>query len=53
MKEKITKMGYREIKVFKTTKTGCYAIYGINADGRKAEVYFNPVDGRVTQSNVD
>jgi hypothetical protein len=53
MKEKIAKMGYREIKVFKTTKSGCYEIYAINAEGRKAEVYFNPVDGSVVQSNVD
>jgi len=52
MKEKIATMGYREIKVFKTSGS-CYEIYAINAKGQKAEVYFNPVDGRVVQSNDD
>ena len=52
MKEKIATMGYREIKVFKTSGS-CYEIYAIDAKGRKAEVYFNPVDGSVVQSNDD
>ena len=45
-------MGYREIKVFKTSGS-CYEIYAIDAKGHKAEVYFNPVDGSVVQSNDD
>jgi len=52
MKEKIATMGYREIKVFKTSGT-CYEIYAIDAKGHKVEVYFNPVDGAVVQSNQD
>jgi hypothetical protein len=52
MKEKIATMGYREIRVFKTSGS-CYEIYGIDAKGRKAEVYFNPVDGAVVKSNED
>jgi len=52
MKEKIATMGYREIKVFKTSGS-CYEIYAIDAKGHKAEVYFNPVDGSVVQSNED
>jgi hypothetical protein len=52
MKEKIATMGYREIKVFKTSGS-CYEIYAIDAKGQKAEVYFNPVDGTVVQSNED
>jgi hypothetical protein len=52
MKEKIATMGYREIKVFKTSGS-CYEIYAIDAKGKKAEVYFNPVDGAVVESNVD
>jgi len=52
MKEKIATMGYREIKVFKTSGS-CYEIYAIDAKGHKAEVYFNPVDGSVVQSNDD
>jgi hypothetical protein len=53
MKEKVAQLGYRDIRVFKTTKSGCYEIYGLNAEGKKAEVYFNPVDGSVVQANVD
>ena len=53
MKKKIADLGYNEIKVFKTTSTGCYEIYGHRTDGKRAEVYFNPVDGSITQENVD
>lgn len=53
MKQKISDLGYRDIRVFKTTKTGCYEIYGLDKDGRKAEVYFNPVDGTVVQANIN
>lgn len=51
MKEKIASLGYRDIRVFQTTKSGCYEIYGRNAKGAKAEVYFNPVDGSIVQAN--
>ena len=53
MKQKVAQLGYHDIRVFKTTKSGCYEIYGLNAEGKKAEVYFNPVDGSVFQANVD
>ncbi len=53
MKQKIADMGFGKIKVFKKTTTGCYEIYGYNAEGRKAEVYFNPVTGEIVESNVD
>lgn len=53
MKQKIAQMGFKDIKVFKKTTTGCYEIYGYNADGRKAEVYFNPVTGEIVENNVD
>jgi len=53
MQKKIGQMGYKEIKVFKKTASGCYEIYGRTGDGRKAEVYFNPVTGAVVESNVD
>jgi hypothetical protein len=52
MKEKVAAMDYREIKVFKTSGS-CYEIYAIDAKGKKAEVYFNPVDGSIVQSNED
>ena len=53
MRAKITELGYTDIKVFKKTKSGCYEIYGHTRDGRKAEVYFNPVDGSVFRENLD
>ena len=53
MKKKITDLGYKDIKVFKTTTSGCYEIYGHRADGKRAEVYFNPVDGSIVQENVN
>ena len=37
------------IKKFKTPGT-CYEIYGTNKEGKKVEVYFNPVDGSVVKS---
>lgn len=52
MKQKIAGLGYKEIKVFHKTGS-CYEIYGRTAEGKKAEVYFNPVDGSVVKSNVD
>lgn len=53
MKDKVAELGYVNIKVFKKTKDGCYEIYGYTKDGRKAEVYFNPVDGSVVKENLD
>lgn len=52
MKAKIAKMGYRSIKVFQVSGS-CYEIYAITKDGKRAEVYFNPVSGAVVQNNVD
>ncbi len=51
MKQKIASLGYRDIKVFKTTASGCYEIYGRNSKGRKVEVYFKPTDGSIVQAN--
>ncbi len=36
--------GYK-IKKFKITAGNCYEIYGWNKEGKKVEIYFNPVDG--------
>jgi hypothetical protein len=52
MKKIIADLGYKNIKVFHKTKS-CYEIYGYTADGKKAEVYFNPVTGKVFESNLD
>jgi hypothetical protein len=52
MKAKVAKMGYRDIKVFQVSGS-CYEIYAHTKDGKRAEVYFNPVTGAVVQNNVD
>ncbi|GAA0298311.1 PepSY domain-containing protein [Sphingomonas oligophenolica] len=52
MKAKIATMGYRDIKVFQVSGS-CYEIYAHTKDGKRAEVYFNPVTGAVVQNNID
>lgn len=42
-KQQVQDMGYK-VKKFKKTKTGCYELYGYNAEGKRTEIYFNPVD---------
>lgn len=37
------------IDKFKTTKGNCYEIYGKDAAGKKVEIYFDPVDGRIVK----
>ena len=39
-------------KMFKKTKGNCYEIYGYTQDGKKAEVYFHPVDGTVVKEEI-
>lgn len=41
------KDGYK-ISKFKQPGT-CYEIYGANKDGKKIEIYFNPVDGSIVK----
>lgn len=35
------------IKKFKITSGNCYEIYGKDKQGKKVEIYFNPVDGKI------
>ncbi|PZQ17721.1 MAG: PepSY domain-containing protein [Ancylobacter novellus] len=51
MKAKVAEMGYKDIKTFKVSGP-CYEIYGYTKDGKKAEVYFNPVTGEVVKANI-
>ncbi|MGC9163365.1 MAG: PepSY domain-containing protein [Thiomonas sp.] len=37
------------IDKFKTTKGQCYEIYGKDAAGKRVEIYFDPVDGRIVK----
>ena len=52
MKAKVATLGYERIKTFKVSGN-CYEIYGYTKDGKKAEVYFNPVTGAIVQNNED
>lgn len=52
MKAKVSEMGYQKIRTFKVSGS-CYEIYGYTKDGKKAEVYFNPVSGAVVKSEID
>ncbi|MFW9595342.1 MAG: PepSY domain-containing protein [Macromonas sp.] len=40
----IEKQGY-QIKTFKVSKGKCYEIYGMDKDGKKVEIYFDPATG--------
>lgn len=46
-KKKVEGEGYK-ISKFKQPGT-CYEIYGTNKDGKKVEIYFNPVDGSIVK----
>lgn len=40
----VQKQGY-EIKKFKVSSGNCYEIYGVDKDGKKVEIYFDPASG--------
>lgn len=46
-RKKLEAEGYK-ISKFKQPGT-CYEIYGTNKDGKKVEIYFNPVDGSIVK----
>lgn len=46
-KKKVEELGYK-IKKFKQPGT-CYEIYGTDKDGKKVEIYFNPVDATIVK----
>ncbi|MGZ3769793.1 MAG: PepSY domain-containing protein [Bdellovibrio sp.] len=50
-KKKMETEGYR-IRKFKTPGS-CYEIYGTNKEGKKVEIYFNPVDASIVKSEVE
>lgn len=47
-KKKVEAEGYK-ISKFKQPGT-CYEVYGTNKEGKKVEIYFNPVDGSIVKS---
>lgn len=50
MQDKIKADGY-VIDKFKVTKGNCYEIYGKDKNGKKVEIYFNPVDGSIVKQH--
>ena len=50
MKSRVASLGYR-VNEFKISGN-CYEIYGWDREGRKAEVYFNPVNGEIVKSEI-
>ncbi len=48
-KKKMEADGYK-ISKFKQPGT-CYEIYGPNKEGKKVEIYFNPVDGTIVKED--
>lgn len=46
-KKKVESEGYT-ISRFKQPGS-CYEIYGTNKEGKKVEIYFNPVDGSIAK----
>ncbi|MCO5143008.1 MAG: PepSY domain-containing protein [Oligoflexia bacterium] len=50
--ENLKKEGYK-IKKFKVTKGNCYEIYGWNKEGKKVEIYFNPISGEHVKEIIE
>ncbi|MCX6116839.1 MAG: PepSY domain-containing protein [Proteobacteria bacterium] len=48
----LTDEGYK-IKKFKVTSGSCYEIYGHNKEGKKVEIYFNPVTGDKVKEEIE
>ena len=40
-----------QVDVFKVTDGNCYEIYGRDAEGKRIEVYFHPVTGKVVKTS--
>lgn len=50
-KTKIEGLGYK-INKFKQPGS-CYEIYGLNKEGKKVEIYFNPVDASIVKESKE
>jgi len=50
MKSRVASLGY-QAKVFKVTKGNCYEIYGLDKAGKRIEVYFHPITGKIVKEH--
>ncbi|GBF28251.1 hypothetical protein MnTg02_03315 [bacterium MnTg02] len=50
MKQKISAMGFK-FEIFKKTTGNCYEIYGKNDAGRRIEIYFHPISGKIVKKS--
>ena len=50
-KKKVEELGYK-INKFKQPGS-CYEIYGTDKEGKKVEIYFNPVDATVVKEKAN
>ncbi len=50
--EKLVNVDGYKIKKFKVTDGNCYEIYGWNKEGKKVEIYFNPIDGSKVKEEI-
>lgn len=50
-KKQLESEGYK-IRKFKQPGT-CYEIYGQNKEGKKVEIYFNPVTGAIVKEEIE
>jgi hypothetical protein len=46
-KEATLKMGYKEVRKVKVSGGNCFEIYVISAEGKKMELYMDPVTGQI------
>ncbi|WP_336367578.1 PepSY domain-containing protein [Marinobacter sp. C2H3] len=51
-RQSLEDQGYK-IKKFNVTDTNCYEIYGWQKDGKRVEIYYNPVDGKPVKEEID
>jgi hypothetical protein len=50
MKSKIASLGY-QTKIFKVTKGNCYEMYGLDKAGKRIEIYFHPITGKIVEEH--
>ena len=48
---KASAKGYN-VRSIKTEK-GCYEVYGVSADGKRAEIFFHPVSGAIVKIKAE